>query len=67
MDGDQKFWFGFWAILGSVLATVVITFTAAGMYTNSRIAEAIKNGADPMRAACGFNISPAQYCYVIAK
>jgi hypothetical protein len=69
MNGEQKFWLGFWTLIATVLITVTISITLAAMDTNNKMTNAIKSGFTPTEAACAFD--PAEnnklQCAILAS
>lgn len=55
---DNIFWLRIWAISALTVSVLILSIGASVIYDSAKIAEAIKNGADPMKASCairGFN------------
>lgn len=56
MDSDDKFWMYMWSIIGILVFLITVSISSCTMYTNFKIGEAIKNGADPIEASVAFSI-----------
>ena len=52
MIDDTKFWLILWALILAGFVTLVTSISAAHIGNSRLIAQMVKDGADPIRAAC---------------
>ena len=52
---EEAFWLGVWKIVGAAFMVLTVTIGSCSSYTNYKIAEVVKGGADPVAAACAFS------------
>ena len=68
MDSEGKFWFSIWSMGAAFLVALCVVGTVAGQLEREKLAEMVKDGADPMRAACALGVGDSNkaLCTVIA-
>lgn len=62
MDRGDKFYAFMWTIVGTVALAIVLTVAGVTINTTDKIAEMVKNGANPLDARCAYSSSVDQIC-----
>ncbi len=57
MDSDQKYWLGVWSFLLIGICCLIISISCCYIHSDYRIAQAIKQGANPIDAKFAFSSS----------
>lgn len=66
MSEDGKFWATVWALAAACLIGIVVALYAYNVQRDSKIAEMVKTGADPIYAACSLGGLRDYLCSVYA-
>lgn len=68
MNGEQKFWLGFWAIAGITLCVLSVLIYASQKHEDDVIQRmVIEKGYSPIEAGCAFNANNAICVNLTAK
>ena len=57
MNNDQKFWMRLWTLVLVGVLGIALSIAVPVMYADSKISEAIKNGANPVEAKYALRIT----------
>jgi hypothetical protein len=67
MDSEQKFWIGVWSLCVVVACTTIGCATAYNISQTAAIKKLVDGGADPLSAACAFDVRAVACAVRIGK
>lgn len=64
---ENKFWLSVWSIVGTVVATLILSMAGYNAHSNIVIERMVeKHGVDPMRASCAVEFNRGAVCSILA-
>lgn len=67
MSEEGQFWVSVWKVAGATFVGLATVVAGCQSYQTASVKEMVKNGADPLRAACAVNHSDTSArCAVLA-
>lgn len=67
---ENDFWIALWKLVAVVVCVLIATVGGCSIHKQSKVAELVKGGTDPIKASCGLGgvtSSNAAICAVSAK
>lgn len=55
LNGNQKFWLAFWAVMLAAFVVFVVSVTTYHISYDAQLASLIRDAADPIAARCSFD------------